>query len=239
MLYEDLLLLPTLLAAARLNSSSGVYVEIGAFDGKTFSNTLMLERCFGWQGVLIEANPRNFALLNSSGRRAHLVHSAVCQNDQRTVTFSMDGDETAGELDRLTSRRQTARRHHTVNVPCKPLSSILLDHGLERADFLSLDVEGAEDRVLATVPPDAFQVIMVESNGKSAARVAALMRAASMRHAKHVSVPFSQVWLGSGVKEMVVPGVRISPKITYSGPKPDIPRESLVESIRHVFGKGL
>ena len=30
--------------------------------------------------------------------------------------------------------------------------------GLRRADFLSLDVEGAEEKVLATVDPAAFKV---------------------------------------------------------------------------------
>jgi hypothetical protein len=35
-LHEDLLLLPTLLKAAWTKSSPGVFVEIGAFDGKTY-----------------------------------------------------------------------------------------------------------------------------------------------------------------------------------------------------------
>ena len=229
MLREDLLLLPTLLEAARMNSSAGVFVEIGAFDGKTFSNTLMLEKCFGWRGVLIEANPRNWALLSTSGRKAHLVHSAVCGHGQNQVRFSLDGNETAGELDRLTTRRQAVRKFHTVSVPCKPLSAILLDYGLTGADFLSLDVEGAEDRVLATVSPDAFQVIMVEENGYSSARVTSLMQAAAMQPA-NFSVPFSKVWLRSGVKGMAIPGAWTSPEITYQGPKPSIPRHSLLMS---------
>ena len=38
----------------------------------------MLERCFGWRGVLVEANPVNFARLNASVRAAVKVHAAVC-----------------------------------------------------------------------------------------------------------------------------------------------------------------
>ena len=231
MLHEDLLLLPTLLEAARMNSSSGVFVEIGAFDGKTFSNTIMLEKCFGWRGVLIEGNPRNFAMLKASGRQAHLVHSAVCHDGQHHVRFSLDGNETAGELDRLTKRRQTGRRGRTIDVPCKPLSSILLDYGFTGADFLSLDVEGAEDRVLATVSPNAFQIIMVESNGISATGVVGQMHAASMRLATNVSVPFSTVWLRSGVMETALPGAWTSPQITYSGPMPIIPRHALLATV--------
>ena len=38
----------------------GTFVEIGAFDGVNLSNTYMLERCYDWRGLLIEANPENF-----------------------------------------------------------------------------------------------------------------------------------------------------------------------------------
>ena len=37
----------------------GFFVECGAFDGETRSNTLNLERDLGWTGVLIEADPVN------------------------------------------------------------------------------------------------------------------------------------------------------------------------------------
>ena len=45
------------------------FVELGALDGWHGSNTLMLERCFGWTGLLIEASPHNFRNLQRSGRR--------------------------------------------------------------------------------------------------------------------------------------------------------------------------
>jgi hypothetical protein len=46
------------------------------------SNSYMLERCFGFRGLLIEANPTSFAKLHGGPRAAlghsTLVHSAVC-----------------------------------------------------------------------------------------------------------------------------------------------------------------
>ncbi len=38
---------------------NGFFIEVGALDGETRSNTLILERKFGWNGVLIEADPMN------------------------------------------------------------------------------------------------------------------------------------------------------------------------------------
>ncbi len=37
---------------------SGYFLEIGANDGFTLSNTIYLEEQFGWSGLLIEANPK-------------------------------------------------------------------------------------------------------------------------------------------------------------------------------------
>ena len=139
---EDLLLLPTLTRA--VGGLRGTFVELGALDGRKFSNSVMLEECFGWRGLLIEANPLNFARLNVSGRGASLVHSAVCQLGQQSVRLSLEGGETAGELKYLTKGRRKARAAHAVDIPCEPLGSIMARHGFGAgADFLSLDVEGA------------------------------------------------------------------------------------------------
>lgn len=73
---EDLLLLPTLLRATAL--APGTFVELGANDGISGSNTLMLERCFNWTGLLVEGNPHTFAKLRRARRRATAIHSSVC-----------------------------------------------------------------------------------------------------------------------------------------------------------------
>ena len=56
-------------------TSSRTFLEIGAFDGVTESNTIIMERCLGWRGVLIEPNPRAFDALKASGR----THSTLVQ----------------------------------------------------------------------------------------------------------------------------------------------------------------
>jgi len=207
---EDVLLLPTLMRAVGGLRKPGVFVELGALDGKKFSNTFMLERCFGWRGILIEANPINFARLNASGRptcvEGRCIHSAVCKEGVGSLRMSLDGGETAGELDFLTKRRQKSRAKRTVDVPCEPLSSLMARYGLASADFLSLDVEGAEGKVLETVDPHAFKVAMVEALS-SAVLVRQLMHRAQMVRSVNATVPFSDVWLRPGVEEVPVSGI--------------------------------
>lgn len=73
----DLELVPLILAAT--NSTPGVFVEIGANDGYSDSMTYILERCFGWKGVLIEAQPDVYRLLERSNRTSVKVHAAACE----------------------------------------------------------------------------------------------------------------------------------------------------------------
>ncbi len=42
---------------------SGLFMELGALNGRTFSNTLALDELLGWKGVHIEASPSSYAEL--------------------------------------------------------------------------------------------------------------------------------------------------------------------------------
>ena len=135
---EERMLLPSLIAAA--GGVPGSFVELGALDGLTYSNTVALERCFNWTGLLIEANPTNFARLQRSGRRATMVHSAVCaERGMLNISARAGATSRVGE--------------NGVGVPCAPLPTLMAEAGLnDGATFLSLDVEGSEAFVLATIP---------------------------------------------------------------------------------------
>jgi len=40
--------------------NSGVFIEFGAYDGVIFSNTHLLEKQFGWTGILIDPIPSHY-----------------------------------------------------------------------------------------------------------------------------------------------------------------------------------
>ena len=162
---EDVALLPLMLHVT--GGRPGTFVELGALDGLTMSNTHMLERCHGWTGLLIEGNPQNAEKLQGSYRTGTKVHSAVCEG-KGTLRMTIDGNNQAtmvGSSGAGMDGRAKAD-NETVEVPCSSLRHLMHAAGLrDGADYLSLDVEGAEELVLSTVNPALFRVVQVENTG--------------------------------------------------------------------------
>lgn len=140
-------------------------------DGLLFSNTLQLHTCYKWSGILIEANPLNFAYLRKNvartrPERTSIYHGAVCAHPTTSVEFvvpqldkisPLGGD--AQHIEAFTKAWQTREK---VFVPCKPMAWYL--RSVSHVDFFSLDVEGAELEVLLTIDFSAvvIEVFMVE-----------------------------------------------------------------------------
>ena len=132
---EDILLLPTLLGLVGLEHA-GSFVELGAFNGIDFSNTIALERCAGWRGLLIEANPINFAALAGSNRAgATYEHAGVCAEGVGFLNVTLAGGPAAGQH---TAAGDHIRAHYHIrggeaSVPCLPLGTLMRRNGLRRA----------------------------------------------------------------------------------------------------------
>ncbi|CAG2214756.1 unnamed protein product [Mytilus edulis] len=62
----------------RLNfKTGGFFVECGALDGETRSNTLIFERLRSWNGLLIEADPSNYKLVKKKNRKAFTINACL------------------------------------------------------------------------------------------------------------------------------------------------------------------
>lgn len=146
----------------------GFYLEMGALDGIVESNSLFYDRCLGWRGLLIEANPVSYKKLVDNGQRpsAHKLNVAPsCMDDHSTIRFNAIADSSAAEYDTLSDEEKKRAESHVVDVHCGPMSTYLRELGIKKIDFWSLDVEGAEFEVLKTFDFDSTKVgvLMVES----------------------------------------------------------------------------
>lgn len=120
----------------------GFFIEIGANNGFNLSNTVYLEQCFDWTGILIEANPAYLGELQ--GRKAKIVNKAVAEEDGylEFVDAGLYGG-IASTIDPVHSRHTSEAGK--IKVPATTLGKILQDHNAPPIiDFISIDIEGGE-----------------------------------------------------------------------------------------------
>ena len=145
----------------------GTYLEMGALNGVTFSNSYVFNQKFNWTGVLIEANPQTFKELQKN--RPHelsRVNAKICSRRQTTSGIW----EFATERFRQKWWPQV-KIENTDPLECVPLREILQATVPDKTffDFFSLDVEGAEYEVLTSLnfSAVAFGIIIVEQAGEN------------------------------------------------------------------------
>lgn len=142
----------------------GYFVEFGATDGLSISNTALLERDFGWTGILAEPNPHWHEALGAN-RRAIVDHRAVSGRSGNRVAFRARKDHP--ELSGIGGPAGDGIEVETVS-----LLDLLRQHKAPAViDYLSLDTEGNElDILLAFDFSFRFRVITVEHNHDAVAR---------------------------------------------------------------------
>lgn len=125
---------------------NGFFLEMGAYDGILYSNTLWLERNHNWTGILIEADPSLCKKIDKLQRSVWRL--CACISDEKEVTFLPM--ETLGEV---VSNRIVPLRNQdkTVTVPCFRLQTVMNYINRKRINYFSLDVEGGEMFVLNTI----------------------------------------------------------------------------------------
>lgn len=156
----------------------GVFVEVGCIDGRRFSNTLALEER-GWTGLCVEAHPDYIAMLTRNRPGSLVAHCAVGDRDAGAVAFHCNGRASLSTLDPAMRAEYEQRfaewctGYEVRRVPMRALSSLFDEHGLDRVDFISIDVEGTEPSALAGIDLARHRprVIMIESDNDEATRL--------------------------------------------------------------------
>jgi FkbM family methyltransferase len=155
---------------------NGVFVDVGAHDGATFSNTVFFERERGWKGLCIEPNPAVFARLRQA-RRAECLQCCIATVAGETEFLQIQGDSemlsgmvaaySPEHRERISSEsRKDGSSERVIPVSTRPLSAILSERGMTEVHFLSVDTEGGENEVLQSIDFDGVLIhaIAIENN---------------------------------------------------------------------------
>lgn len=156
-----------------VNYNNGYFVELGANDGVTQSNSLYFEKYRGWHGLLVEPAPQNYLKCRKNRSTKSHIYCAACVSFEYTKEFvriaysnlmstpvSLESD-ISDPMAHAHLGNQFLGSGEAVfefGAVARSLSSLLLDAGAPRLiDFLSLDVEGAELEVLKGIDHKAFR----------------------------------------------------------------------------------
>ena len=143
---------------------NGYFVEFGATDGITLSNSYLLEKSFGWTGILAEPSQEWHSKLREN-RSAKISTDAVWSETGLTLQF-VENAELSTLVEFKHSDRHL-RRGRQYDVSTISLNDLLALHAApEYIDFLSVDTEGSELEVLQELDFSRYKFgfICVEHN---------------------------------------------------------------------------
>ena len=147
-----------------VDHDNGFYVELGANNGLTQSNTAYFEKHRGWRGVLIEPTPHNFLACVKNRSERNAIHCNACVSfdysekfvEIRYANLMSVARGLESDLSNEDGHLEAGRKHlpqgeviFSFGAIAKTLTAILDESDAPtEIDFLSLDVEGAEMEVL-------------------------------------------------------------------------------------------
>lgn len=145
--------------------TGGVFVEIGGHDGITGSNTLFFEKFRGWRGICLEASPGLYGKMTAA-RAAECLNTALADFEGEAPFFEIT--EGLHQMSGLTAelapeflkraRERDDVQGREITVPVTTFATLARARELNAVDYFSIDVEGAEIKVLQGIDFDDTDV---------------------------------------------------------------------------------
>jgi len=157
---------------------NGTFLDIGANDGITLSNSYFFEKALGWKGICFEPLKTAFEKLEKC-RTSININACAAGEDKMDYFLSVSGyGEMLSGLKSKYDERHLQRVADTVQlhggsikeveVQCYDINKILEKYGYHSIDFISVDTEGNELEILKAIDFSKTHVkaITVENNFK-------------------------------------------------------------------------
>jgi FkbM family methyltransferase len=145
----------------------GFFVDIGAFDGISHSNTKLLEDN-GWAGVCFEPHPKSFQLLEKNRKKSFCFNFALSNESVAFAQFiQVDGyaeeisclvkDTPQEHLDRIEYDLRGGNKT-IIEVPVKKFSDVIKVPTIE---YISIDAETQEFNILQGIDFDKHYIKLI------------------------------------------------------------------------------
>lgn len=147
----------------------GFFIEFGATDGVFLSNTYLLEKQFGWRGILVEP-ARVWHKDLTDNRNVVIDKNCVWSKSGEEIMFKETNDATLstiagyGQSDNHSKKRDTTKEYFVQTIS---LTDLLKKHKAPSTiDYLSIDTEGSEFDILSNFDFTKYKIkiLSVEHN---------------------------------------------------------------------------
>jgi FkbM family methyltransferase len=142
----------TLIRAFFQDRENGFFLDVGASDFQHNSTTYYLEKHLGWRGIAVDALEEFREGYERFRKRTQFFAFFVTNHAGAPKDFfryEKDTRISSGSLERLRSLPRVKDRFiKTMKVPSVTLDQLLRAQGVEKVDFVSLDIEGFEPEAL-------------------------------------------------------------------------------------------
>eukprot|EP00548_Thalassiothrix_antarctica_P013284 CAMPEP_0194178540 /NCGR_PEP_ID=MMETSP0154-20130528/12104_1 /TAXON_ID=1049557 /ORGANISM="Thalassiothrix antarctica, Strain L6-D1" /LENGTH=327 /DNA_ID=CAMNT_0038893511 /DNA_START=71 /DNA_END=1054 /DNA_ORIENTATION=+ len=146
------------------NKNGGFFVDLAANHPTYLSSTFSLEQNLGWAGICIEPNSMHWWGL-TQGRTCQLVGAVIGNNTMDRIKFRVKevdgvgghGGIVADGMDNVGAPEAHSKTFYTVG-----LREVFLKFQVpQRIDYLSLDVEGAEEFIMSVFPFKDYTISLI------------------------------------------------------------------------------
>ena len=164
-------------------NNPGTYIEAGAHDGISHSNTVRLEHDLGWQGILVEPGIPAFELLiQNRSKNLNLNKALVDSVETKVLSGTFSSGSLLSSAHPQLKYRDTAKLKHKfrgiarlrktiglnpkvreIEVEATTLDDVISNSGFSEINLLSLDVEGMEYQSLSGLRTSRPEIIVVET----------------------------------------------------------------------------
>jgi FkbM family methyltransferase len=135
---------------------NGYFVEIGVGNGEHNSNTCLLEREYGWTGILCEPNPQFIPQIKNN-RTAKLETCPVWKISGEKMQFSICS-ELSGFSQSFNEKRDRKVKNK-IDLYTISLNDVLQKHqSPTNIDYISLDTEGSEYDIISTFDFNQYNI---------------------------------------------------------------------------------
>ncbi|MBX2877817.1 MAG: FkbM family methyltransferase [Saprospiraceae bacterium] len=155
----------------------GFFLDVGCAWPIAYSNTFFLEKHLGWSGIALDANPANKIAWKKYRPKSSLCTFIVTDHSGAIGKFYKAGGVGSTQKERLVMNKTV--RGKEIELPTITLSQLLSDKGIEKIDFLTMDIEESELKALAGFDIERFRpdLVCIERTKRNKEKVLAYFEA--------------------------------------------------------------